>query len=454
MKFQIINVSDIEGFKLGNAEDLKAGTGCTVIISEEGALAGVDVRGGAPATRETDLLKSENTVQKINAVVITGGSAFGLESASGVMNYLDEKNIGLKASGINVPIVCSASLFDLNVGSKFVRPDIEMGKKAVENAYMNEFKSGNFGAGTGTTVGKIYGIERSMKTGLGTFACQIDNLQIGAITAVNAVGDIYDDNNKIIAGPLSEDKTEILSTIMAHKERILGINNNSNANIDISENGHLEKSFLENDIPEKDISKNDFSESENLEKNTLENYNLEKENLGKENLEINSIENDNNDDESEDIKASNILDKKISDEILRIEGRNGEGILPIPDNNKPNEIKILEGDSLFGDEDDMIFNTTISCLITNAKLTKVQANKLASILHDAYARAIKPVHSSLDGDTIFVMTTGKVEADFDSLAALSTDILQYAIINSARNAEPAYGLKSASSFENNRGKNE
>lgn len=448
MKFQIINVSDIEGFKLGNAEDLKAGTGCTVIISEEGALAGVDVRGGAPATRETDLLKSENTVQKINAVVITGGSAFGLESASGVMNYLDEKNIGLKASGINVPIVCSASLFDLNVGSKFVRPDIEMGKRAVENAYMNEFKSGNFGAGTGTTVGKIYGIERSMKTGLGTFACQIDNLQIGAITAVNAVGDIYDDNNKIIAGPLSEDKTEILSTIMAHKERILGINNNSNANIDISGNGQLEKSFLENDISEKNFLQNDFSESENLEKNTLENYNLEKENL-----EINNTQKDNNDD-SNNIKRANVLDKKIADEILRIEGRNGEGILPIPDNNKPNEIKILEGDSLFGDEDDMIFNTTISCLITNAKLTKVQANKLSSILHDAYARAIKPVHSSLDGDTIFVMTTGKVEADFDSLAALSTDILQYAIINSARNAEPAYGLKSASSFENNRGKNE
>lgn len=429
MKFQIINVSDIEGFKLGNAEDLKAGTGCTVIISEEGALAGVDVRGGAPATRETDLLKSENTVQKINAVVISGGSAFGLESASGVMNYLDEKNVGFKASGINVPIVCAASLFDLNVGSKFVRPGIDMGKKAAENAYKNEFKSGNFGAGTGTTVGKIYGIERSVKTGLGTFACQIDNLQIGAITAVNAVGDIYDDNNKIIAGPLSEDKTEILSTIMAHKERILGINNNSNANIDISGNGHLEKSFLKNDISENDDLKNI----------------IEKDNLGKDNLEINSVEKDNGD-ESENKKIANIEDNKIRDEILRIEGRNGEGILPIPDNNKPNEIKILDGDSLFSDEDDMIFNTTISCLITNAKLTKVQANKLSSILHDAYARAIKPVHSSLDGDTIFVMTTGKVEADFDSLAALSTDILQYAIINSARNAEPAYGLKSASSF--------
>lgn len=413
MKFKIINVSDIEGFKLGNAEDLKAATGCTVIISEEGALAGVDVRGGAPATRETDLLKSENTVQKINAVVISGGSAFGLESASGVMNYLDDKNIGFKASGLNVPIVCSASLFDLNVGSKFVRPDIDMGKKAAENAYKNEFKSGNCGAGTGTTVGKIYGIERSMKTGLGTFACQIDNLQIGAITAVNAVGDIYDDNNNIIAGPLSEDKSEILSTIMAHKERVLGIKNNSNDNTYISKNGFLEK----------------------------------------DNLKINDIENNNYDD-SENSKTANIVDKKISDEILRIEGRNGEGILPIPDNNKPNEIKILEGDSLFGDEDDMIFNTTISCLITNAKLTKVQANKLSSILHDAYARAIKPVHSSLDGDTIFVMTTGKVEADFDSLAALSTDILQYAIINSARNAEPAYGLKSASSFLENRGKNE
>lgn len=424
MKFQIINVSDIEGFKLGNAEDLKAGTGCTVIISEEGAIAGVDVRGGAPATRETDLLKSENTVQKINAVVISGGSAFGLESASGVMNYLDEKNIGFKARCINVPIVCSASLFDLNVGSKFVRPGIDMGKKAAENAYKNEFKSGNFGAGTGTTVGKIYGIERSMKTGLGTFACQIDNLKIGAIAAVNAVGDIYDNNNKIIAGPLSEDKSEILSTIMAHKERILGINNKSNANIDISGNGQLEKSFLEND---------------NLK------IIIEKDNLGKDNLEINSVENDNGD-ESENKKIANIENNKIRDEILRIEGRNGEGILPIPDNNKPNEIKILDGDSLFSDEDDMIFNTTISCLITNAKLTKVQANKLSSILHDAYARAIKPVHSSLDGDTIFVMTTGKVEADFDSLAALSTDILQYAIINSARNAEPAYGLKSASSF--------
>lgn len=381
MQFKIINVSDIKGFHLGNAEDKSAGTGCTVIISDEGAISGVDVRGGAPSTRETDLLKSENTVQKVNAVVISGGSSFGLEASSGVMNYLEKKNIGYILDDIRVPIVCAASLFDLNVGSSKIRPDREMGEAACLNAYDGIFSGGNFGAGTGTSVGKIYGIDRAMKTGLGTFACKIDELEIGAVAAVNAVGDIYDGDNKIIAGPLSEDGSKIMSTMMAHKERIFGyVNNNFEEDAD---------------------------------------FNMDSE-------------------ETEVIREEQ--------SILKIEGRNGEGILPVPDNSKPNEIQVLDGDITFGDEDDMIFNTTISCLMTNAKLTKPEANKLASILHDAYARAIKPVHSSLDGDTVFVMTTSEVEVDFDSFAALSTDILQYAIIDSARNANPAYGLKSARSF--------
>lgn len=388
MQFNIIDVSEIKGFHLGNAENKKAGTGCTVIISDEGAIAGVDVRGGAPSTRETDLLKSENTVQKINAVILSGGSAYGLEAASGVMGYLERKDIGFKLGNITVPIVLSASLFDLNVGSSLVRPDKKMGEKAADNAYKGIFSGGNAGAGTGTTVGKIYGIERSMKTGLGTFACKIDSLEIGAIAAVNAVGDVYDGDNKIIAGPLSEDKTKILSTLMAHKKRIFGY----------------------------DLSYDDKNEPS--DKNDPPKNNQEKESI--------------------DVTSKS---------ILKIEGRRGEGILPMPDNSHPNEIEILDGDIVFEDEDDMIFNTTISCLITNAKLTKSKANKLASILHDAYARAIKPVHSSLDGDTIFVMTTSEVDVDFDSFAALSTDILQYAIIDSARNASPAYGLKSARSFK-------
>lgn len=283
----------------------------------------------------------------------------------------------------------AASLFDLNVASSSVRPDKIMGEMAADNAYQGIFSGGNVGAGTGTTVGKIYGIERSMKTGLGTFACKIDKLEIGAIAAVNAVGDVYDGDNKIIAGPLSEDKSKILSTLMAHKKRIFGYD------IDYDE------------------------KTEQSDKIDQQKYNQETESL-----------------------------EKIKESLLKIEGRSGEGILPIPDNSHPNEIEILEGDMVFEDEDDMIFNTTISCLITNAKLTKSKANKLASILHDAYARAIKPVHSSLDGDTIFVMTTSEVDVDFDSFAALSTDILQYAIIDSARNASPAYGLKSARSFKN------
>ena len=172
MKLQKIDISEIDGFRLGNAENRIKGTGCTAIICEKGAVGGVDVRGGAPATRETDLLRSENTVEKVNAVVLSGGSAFGLESASGVMRALADRGVGFSVGeGINVPIVCGASLFDLAVGDSRAFPDVNMGIDAVRNAYRGGFRHGVYGAGTGATVGKMLGHKRAMKTGLGTFAC-------------------------------------------------------------------------------------------------------------------------------------------------------------------------------------------------------------------------------------------------------------------------------------------
>ena len=218
MKMKKIDITDIEGFRLGNAENAEAGTGVTVIIAEDGAVAGVDVRGGGPATRETDLLRPENTVDKVHAIVLSGGSAFGLEAASGVMRSLAARGIGFQVDeGICVPIVPGASLYDLPVGRSDVFPDVEMGRTAVKNAYNGEFSNGNHGAGTGATVGKYMGYGRAMKTGLGTFACGDDFVQVGAVTAVNAVGDIYNGAGNIIAGLRTVDGSAIKGTIRVLK---------------------------------------------------------------------------------------------------------------------------------------------------------------------------------------------------------------------------------------------
>lgn len=339
MAFTKIDIQAIEGFEIGNAENINAATGCTCIISREGAVGGVDVRGGGPATRETDLLKSENSVESVNAVVISGGSAFGLEASSGVMRELAESGIGFQIPGVDarVPIVCGASLFDLSVGRSDVFPDVQMGRTACRNAFAGNFKTGNHGAGTGASVGKLCGFDRAMKTGIGAYACGDEYLQIGAIAAVNACGDIYDGANNIIAGVLNERHTAVEGSIRTLKTQV-----------------------------------------------------------------------------------HNEIVKDPKEEVMK----------------KFKEMGF-----------DISFNTTISCVITNAKLTKPQANKLASILHDAYARAIKPVHSTLDGDTIFVLASGKQEVNFDAFAALATDILQYSIIDAALSAEEAYGLKCANSFK-------
>ena len=315
-----IDITDIKGFKIGNAEDVQAATGVTAIIAEQGAVAGVDVRGGGPATRETDLLKPENMIQQIHAVVLSGGSAYGLESGSGVMNYLEEKGLGFDVGVGIVPIVCGASLFDLVVGDSKVRPDREMGYRAAENAFAGVFDVGNYGAGTGASVGKYKGPQRMMKGGLGASAVEVGELQVGAISAVNALGDVFDQKGRQLAGLLSEDGSKMLSTSEAVKE-----------------------------------------------------------------------------------------------DIARM-------------------FDIFKG------------NTTISCILTNGKLTKAECTKLASIAHDGYARAIKPVHSTADGDTVFVMATGEVEVNFDALAIMATEQISAAIENGISMAKPAYGLKAASDF--------
>jgi L-aminopeptidase/D-esterase-like protein len=214
-----IDFMEIEGIKVGHAQDFEAATGCTVIISEAGAMVGVDVRGGAPGTRETDLLNPVNLVQEAHAILLTGGSAFGLDAAAGVMSYLEENNIGFDVRVTRVPIVCGAALFDLTIGDHRVRPDKEMGYQACLNASSVEGRQGCIGAGTGATVGKILGMNRAMKSGLGSFALQADGLKVGALVAVNCLGDVMDPlTGKKLAGPLNDDMQTIADTedIMIH----------------------------------------------------------------------------------------------------------------------------------------------------------------------------------------------------------------------------------------------
>ncbi|KKY01646.1 MULTISPECIES: P1 family peptidase [Paraclostridium] len=206
------NILDVKGIKVGQVEDKEGLTGCTVIICEDGGVCGVDVRGSAPGTRETDLLDPINMVQKVHAIVLSGGSAFGLESTCGVSRYLEEKGIGFDVGVGKVPIVTGAVLFDLGVGDPKCRPNIEMGYKACQIANDIELKQGNYGAGCGATVGKIRGNEFCTKGGIGSYSIKLDNgLVVSAIIAVNAFGDVYE-NGQVIAGVLNDDKTDFLNT--------------------------------------------------------------------------------------------------------------------------------------------------------------------------------------------------------------------------------------------------
>jgi L-aminopeptidase/D-esterase-like protein len=197
----IHTITDIRGIEVGHAQDDQALTGCTVILCRKGAVAGVDVRGGAPGTRETDLLDPVNSVDRVHAVVLAGGSAFGLDAAGGVMQYLQERSIGFQTQAAKVPIVPAAILYDLSLGRADVWPDAVMGYRAAAAASSKAPAEGNVGAGTGASVGKIRGMKYAMKAGIGTSSMEVDGLLIGALVAVNAVGDVVDPNTgQMIAG--------------------------------------------------------------------------------------------------------------------------------------------------------------------------------------------------------------------------------------------------------------
>ena len=195
-------ITDVRGIEVGHAQDEEALTGCTVILCRKGAVAGVDVRGGAPGTRETDLLNPINLVEKVHGIVLAGGSAFGLDAATGMMRYLEEKKIGFKAGAARVPIVPSAILYDLSLGRADIRPDAAMGSRAAASAVSDPPAEGNVGAGTGASVGKMFGMTLAMKSGLGTASMDIGGgVIVGAIVAVNAFGDVIDPKSgEIIAG--------------------------------------------------------------------------------------------------------------------------------------------------------------------------------------------------------------------------------------------------------------
>lgn len=195
-------LTDIPGLRVGHAQNLAALTGCTVILCEAGAVGGVDQRGGAPGTRETDLLRPLHLVEKIHAILLAGGSAFGLDAATGVMRYLEERGVGYDTGVARVPLVPAAILFDLAVGNPHIRPDAAMGYEACQNASANPPAQGNVGAGTGATVGKILGMGQAMKAGLGTASMDVGGgLIVGALVAVNALGDVVDPaSGQILAG--------------------------------------------------------------------------------------------------------------------------------------------------------------------------------------------------------------------------------------------------------------
>jgi L-aminopeptidase/D-esterase-like protein len=224
------SITDVPGIEVGHAQNKEALTGCTVILSRKGAAAGVDVRGGAPGTRETDLLDPVNLVQKVHAVLLAGGSAFGLDAASGVMRYLEEHKVGFRTRDAHIPIVPAAILYDLSMGRADIRPDAEMGYQACVNASEDAVAEGVVGAGTGASVGKVRGMKQAMKSGIGSASIHIGRgVVVGALVVVNALGDVFDPNTgEFVAGVRGKKKTlELMQTaafrIFPSNNTVLGV---------------------------------------------------------------------------------------------------------------------------------------------------------------------------------------------------------------------------------------
>jgi len=217
-----VPITNIDGIKIGHAHDLESATGCTAVICEQGAVAGVDVRGGAPGTLETDMLLPENLIEKVHAVLLTGGSAFGLDAASGVNAYLEEQGVGLDVQVARLPIVCGAVIFDLMIGDPKTRPDRDMGYAAAEAAGRKIDLEGCVGAGAGATVGKLLGMETAMKSGTGCYCLEEGDLKVGALAVVNCLGDVIEPKTgNTLAGLLGPDKKSYVGTEKAMVENFL-----------------------------------------------------------------------------------------------------------------------------------------------------------------------------------------------------------------------------------------
>ncbi len=317
-----IDLLEVGGFRAGHAQDREAGTGCTVLLFDGCAPAGVDIRGGGPASRETPLLDPRMDAKGIHALLLSGGSAFGLDAAGGVMRYLEERDIGFDTGVTKVPLVCQSCIFDLAVGRPDVRPDAAMAYRACENASREPLANGCVGGGTGACVGKYRGREFAMKTGIGTWAAQVGEIRVGAVVVLNALGDIFDiDTGKQIAGMRTEDGRGLRSSEQALWE----------------DAGQCRSLFTG--------------------------------------------------------------------------------------------------------------NTTIGAVLTNGAFNKAELGKIAAMAHNGYARAIRPVHTTADGDSIYALSVGTQTADLNAVGSLAAYVMGKAISRAVQAAEPMFGLPSASSLD-------
>ena len=310
------SITDIQGITVGSREDPEALTGCTVILTgRDGAVCGVDVRGSAPGTRETDGLAPINMVDRVHAVVLTGGSAYGLDAAGGVMQYLEELGIGHQTGPAVVPIVPAAVIYDLAVGSCRIRPDKQMGYLTAQEAGTH-VREGNVGAGAGATVGKIRGYASCTKGGLGSWSITLENgLTVGAIVVVNAFGDVINDNGKIIAGVRGDEERSFMGT---------------------------EKAWMQ---------------------------------------------------------------------------------------------------SMAASTTGMSTNTTLAVIACNANLDKNSMTKVAQMAHDGLARVINPIHTMMDGDTVFALCTGGMSADVSMVGCLAAKVLSQAVLRAIYAAETIQGYR-------------
>jgi L-aminopeptidase/D-esterase-like protein len=309
--FDMSSITDVAGIEAGHFTDTRRPTGCTVVICREGSVAGVDVRGAAPGTRETDLLAPTNLVEEVHAVLLAGGSAWGLDAASGVARWLEEQGAGLDVHYAKLPLVPAAVLFDLYCGDAKIRPDATAGYAACKAASTKAPAEGNVGAGAGAAVGKVFGLDRAMKGGIGTASLRVGDVTVGAIVACNAVGDVVDpETGQVIAGARTADGQSLADA----RQAILA--------------GELPRSLLAGT------------------------------------------------------------------------------------------------------------NTTIGVVATDARLTKAQATRLATVSHDGLARAIRPVHTMSDGDTMFALATGRAKESPGMLVlgTMAAEVTARAIVRAIRAA--------------------